>query len=501
MAVGAGCPSCSLLALVGVVGFAGLFGRVAQRICAPLRLSLPPRLLILGGCRLEAAVVPWIWLADLSPPLHSFSFFLCHPSSPLLFPLFEHPWGMVSPCAHPRVPSRRLREDAPPAASPIPPLTLSPDGEEVVVLDSPPPPPSLPAVLSAKRRRGGGSAASEGLSTPEGGSPDVVVVVDECRCGARGGGGHGECGGGGGAASSAAPPVGRAGLARGGRPSGGGVLAAAAASPPTADVLTGGGPVRRLRWPASVTPVADHDGGARAAATAVTRDPSRSTAPRPHRAAAGGGGEPSRDSAASGDCDAVEIVSVRGGAPPRSFGVATGRRGRVRDVVDVSSSPPLSAAVADGDLLDGGISAPPPAAAGGRASFRSSAVQNRATAAAAARQVAADEAMARALQVESPAALGRDSGGYPSRSMGSAAGGGSGSVRAHPVASRALSRGRPRNAAAWGSLARAGQGGGSSAAAAGAPGVALRAARAAHAQGRGVAGPARVFAACAARRG
>lgn len=371
-----------------------------------------------------------------------------------------------------------------------------------MVLDSPPSPPP-PAVLSAKRRRGGGAAEADASPAAEDSSPDVVVV-GEHRCGARGGG----VGGWGGAASSSAPLAGRRpGPSRGGW-LGGGVEWTAALHAPVAAVVApvGGGGGRRSRWPASVSPVTDQDFGALGAATAAApRDPSRSTGLRPQRATGGGGGGGSSASPAASATvgDAVEAISVDSPPRARSFSATAGRRGHVRDdVVDVSSSPPLPAALRD-DPLGGRLPAPLPAAAvGPPASFRPRDAQRRTTAAAAAarqvaddvvvvaraaaRHVADDEPVARSLEAEMAGALGPDSGGPGSCAVGPAAAAGGGGERVHPAA--ASWQRRPLNAAAWGSLVPAGLGGaGAAAAPAGAPGLALRAAQM---RGRPVAGPA-----------
>lgn len=451
---------------------------MAQCHCPP-RLSLTPRLLFRDGRLLDAALVPWI-VGGAFSPLHRPPPFFLSPSSPTSSPLFDLP--MASPCAYPQVPSRRRREENPSAALPAQPLVLPSretdmSGGEVVFLDSSPSPPS-PSVLPVKRRRGGGSAESGGSSfAREDSSPDVVVV-SECHCGVRDGGGERGGGAQGGVVSSAASPAGRAGPSCGGRPTGGGALTSAAShAPAAADALTGD-PARRPRWPPSVSPVTDQDFGASTAVMAATRDPSRSTVLRPHRAT-GGGSRRSVGFAASADGDAVEIISVSNAASSASLGVAAGRRGRFPNGVGVSSSPALPTAAWDDDALGGVGPAPRPAAAGRPAPFRPP-HRRTAAAAAAARQVAADEAMARALEAESMAAVGPGGGGHATRQVGRAAGWGGDRVHPAPVSSR----GRGANAASWGSLARTGQGDGGSAATAGDPGLSLRATRR-----RGIAGP------------
>lgn len=236
----------------------------------------------------------------------------------------------------------------------------------------------------------------------------------------------------------------------------------AASHAPAAAVGSMGDPTWRPRWP-SVSPVTDQDLGSLGAAAAAPRVLSRSTVLRPHRVAGGGVGSSAGPAVSVADDDTVEAVSLGS----RFYGAAGAHRGRVRDVVDVTSSPPLPAAV-DDDPLVGGLPAPLPVAARGPASFRPRhARRNTTAAAAAARQVADDEVVARSLQAEMSGTPGPANGGDASWAGGPAAGGG----RVHVHSAAASSRRGPPNAATWGSLAYPGQGGaGAAAATAGAPG-------------------------------
>lgn len=418
-----------------------------------------------------------------------FGFALLNSYPPLLLtahlPVFNPLGAMSSHCAHPLVPSRRHREDSPSAVVPLPPVVppnqVAGLGEqEVVVLDSPPSAPT--PVVAAKRRRGGSLAGSDGSSGLEDSSPDVVVV-GEHRRGARGRGG-GSAAGWGSVSSSAALPAGRSWQSRGGWSAGGGALTAGSHAPAAA-VASMDRAAHRPRWPPSVSPVTDQDLGAIGAASAAPRIPSQSTVQGVQQAAGGGGGSPAGPaSGAAGD--AAEAISIGSAAPSCSLGAAGGRRGRVLDVVDVSSSPPLPAALG-GDRQDESFTDSLSVAVGRPGSVRPHRGRRRTTAAAAtARQVADDEMVARSLAAEMTAAAGPRNGAYADQAMGLAAGVGG----EYAPSASASSRWRPPNAAMWGSLVPAGQGSSRAAAAAGSSSLSLRAAQV---RGRRVTGPGRLW--------
>ncbi|GAB0494907.1 hypothetical protein MMPV_006204 [Pyropia vietnamensis] len=198
----------------------------------------------------------------------------------------------------------------------------------------------------------------------------------------------------------------------------------------------------------------------------------------------GGGSAGSSQSSAFEDSspDVVVVGEHRRGARGGDGGPATDWRSATS-----SEAPPAGRSWqsrAGWSAGGGALTAESHAPAVAVASMEGVAQRPRLTTAAAstARQVANDEVVARSLAVEMTAAAGPGNGAHANRAVGPAARFGGENIRS----TSASLRWRPPNAAAWGSLVPAGQGGSRVGAAAGASSLALRAAQM---RGRRVAGP------------